>query len=284
MTEIDRYQNQQIQKPNPSQNNGNAIAAVGFARENQENGIREKGDTNKDGVLTSDELTQLKFNLGASRNRLNQGTGKISDYQTKAGSTVINTQDPSNRIRLEAAGLLASQMDNPDNVFVNLGEKDGRTTYGYYSKGFGPNDERTGVIDINKDNKIEGSLGLGWRKPSPEQSQALKKAFTHLQDDIKTRFNGSNDEFRQYQKKVSEIDDLLARQDIQNDPSLQSALLYEKHKLDFSKSEQAWQNANAQNYQDVTHINQDKLLETHILEADERIDSKPNTREELNQA
>ena len=142
------------------------------------------------------------------------GTSGATGASGASGATEMNIGDASNSQRLRAAGLTEGQLYNSQNIFVHLGQKNGQDQYGFYSKGFGEGDERTGVVTVGADGQISSSLGAGWSAASGAQKTQLEEAFTAREKLVKEKFDGKFEDYKEFETARAQVDDLLARGDI----------------------------------------------------------------------
>jgi hypothetical protein len=253
---------------------GDPTISFRFDTEDKVSRYRKAADSDKDGVVTQTEVSSGDQQASQARNALNgvtlpgttgaagvkvndkttaaadvssglgQGTGVVSNrslFPTGSGpnlvqSSEMNTGDASNYTRLRAAGLTEKQLNSGQNIFVHLGQdKDGKDKYGFYSSGYGVGDERTGVVTVGEDGNISSSLGAGWGTASEEQKQVLKNSYEAREKLIKDKFGDKFENYSKFEKTRSQVDDLLARSDIQGSDRTQLADL--KKKMDPSNKE-----------------------------------------------
>jgi hypothetical protein len=228
-------------------------------------GVYDAGDQwDKTCAELKTQNTKPLFSLPGVLDKLEKysdGTGVVSNRNPFNGSvnpknndnSEMNTGDFSNYSRLKAAGLTDGQLNSSHNIFVHLGQDvKGQDQYGFYSPGFGKGDERAGVVTVGADGKINSSLGAGWGTASPDQQQVLKKAYEARETLINDKFGGDFKNYSKFEEARSQVDDLLARGDIEGEDRKKLAEL--KNKMDPS--------ATGFNHTQVTQSAED-LLKTH---------------------
>jgi hypothetical protein len=251
---------------------GDPTISFRFDTEDKVNRFRKAADSNNDGVVKENEVSSDATQAQPARNALNrvtlpgttgatgvtvdgnttaadvssglgQGTGVVSNRSlfsipngpNHVQSSEMNIGDASNYTRLRAAGLTEGQLNSSKNIFMHLGQdSSGKEQYGFYSKGFGEGDERTGVVTVGKDGKISSSLGAGWSPATKDQQQVLNDAYEAREQLIKDKFSSKFENYSKFEKARSQVDDLLARSDIQG--NARKDLVALKKKMDPSDS------------------------------------------------
>ena len=223
---------------------GDATINFRFDQEDRVQRARTKIDTNQDHIVSDAELASnpsekqnLDTLLPGAKLPLTSSTTPTTQEYLKSGSGVVsnrslfsiphkdagaditemNIGDASNSQRLRAAGLTEAQLYNSQNIFVHLGQQNGKDQYGFYSKGFGDGDERAGVVTVGADGKISSSLGAGWSAADPTKQAELKAAFDARAKLVTQKFQGDFQAYKQFETARAQVDDLLARGDVIGD-------------------------------------------------------------------
>jgi hypothetical protein len=143
------------------------------------------------------------------------------------GVKVLNLNDSTNRDSGEAKNhLLDGQLNSSKNTFGTFEGADGKKYMGFYSEGFGPGDERSGVVelDANGKPKTDGNLGAGegWK---PAKDLKLKDsegkpisahdlmANAHKARTTKLKELGGGDDAKAGVAKLNQIQELQGRID-----------------------------------------------------------------------
>jgi hypothetical protein len=229
-------------------------------------GFKLFGTNNQIDSNSSKEDIKKVFNsgVGVKSNRVhdvNPPTGSAPPTTSSAVQKTeeINTEDPTNQQRLRLAGLTEKQM-NQHNIFVDLGDN----KIGFYSKGFGAGDERSGVITIDKNGKVEGAetLGGGWNPADSAQKDLMKQAFDKRDELIREKF-GDYNKYKEFESIRAKVDDLLSHQDVSE--SNRQALETLKKSME-SPDKTKISNILAEGKK-IVEANSERLLEIHKNEA-----------------
>jgi len=167
--------------------NNNSIDAAIFEQGRE---IFERGAAGSSSNTEADKSQQESTDTVAARSAQPAAKAEIErskslsikDQKGFSNINILGQGDSSLRDSNEAKNaLLDGQLDSSSNTFTTF-EKDGQKYMGFASGGFDGkldgNDDRYGVIKLDKDGKIPGDVNLGagegWEKASPEIKAILK--------------------------------------------------------------------------------------------------------------